>query len=89
MNKIKEIVSAWVTSFNPTDAERQLSEKRYEICYTCDKRGDNLLGVEVCKACGCPLSKKIFTQKQQDSCPLKKWDVVDSEFRKNKDYKIM
>jgi hypothetical protein len=93
MNKVKEIVTAWITSFNPTDEEKKLAEDRYEICISCDQRGNNLLGIEVCNSCGCPLSKKIFTQKQQDSCPLKKWDGVDTEFRNNKlknnKYKIM
>lgn len=83
MNKIKEIITAWVVSFNPTDEEKLLAEKRYEICSTCPIRG-NLIGIEICTECGCPLSKKVFTLKDQDSCPLKKWDNVDAEFRKTK-----
>lgn len=89
MNKVKEIVSAWIKSFNPTDEERKLAESRYEICISCDKRGNNLIGVEVCKSCGCPLSKKIFTHTQEDSCPLGKWNSIDGEFRKNKRYKLL
>jgi len=87
MNKVKEIVTAWMISFNPTEEEKILAEKRYEICNGCEKRGKNLVGVEVCKACGCPLSKKIFTLKDEDSCPLKKWKEVDIEFRKTKSSK--
>jgi ribosomal protein L37E len=90
MNKIKEIVTAWIVSINPNDDEKLLAEKRYEICFTCTKRGSKM-NIEICTACGCPLSKKIFTLKDEGSCPLKKWDDVDSEFReikKNK-YKII
>lgn len=83
MNKIKEIVTAWMVSFNPSEQEKLLAEKRYEICDSCPNRVTKL-GIEVCNACGCPLSKKIFTLKDQDSCPLNKWDKVDEEFRKTK-----
>lgn len=89
MNKIKEIVTAWITAINPTEAEKKLAEKRYAICFTCPERMSGPIGVEVCNSCGCPLSKKIFTQKQQDSCPLNKWDDVDAKFRKNKRYKLL
>lgn len=84
MNKIKEIITAWMISFNPTDDEKILAEKRYEICNPCTSRINNKLGIEICNECGCTLSKKVFTLKDQDSCPLKKWDSVDSEFRKTK-----
>lgn len=83
MNKIEEIVTAWMVSFNPSDDEKLLAEKRYEICTPCSNRVSKI-GIEVCNACGCPLSKKIFTLKDQDSCPLNKWDAVDAEFRKTK-----
>ena len=90
MNKIKEIVTAWMVSFNPTDEEKLLAEKRYKICNSCPNRVTKL-GIEVCNACGCPLSKKIFTLKDQESCPLNKWDDVNKEFRKTKKnkYKII
>jgi hypothetical protein len=84
MNKIQEIVGAWITSFNPSAEEKLLAEKRYEICFGCEKRGRNIINVEVCKECGCPLSKKIFTLSDQESCPLNKWATVDEEFRVTK-----
>ena len=87
MNKIKEIVTAWMVSFNPSDEEKIVAEKRYEICISCPNRATKL-GIEVCTACGCPLSKKIFTLKDQGSCPLNKWNIVDTEFRKTKKYKL-
>lgn len=80
---VKKIVNAWVTSFNPTKEEKQLAEKRYDICSGCDQRASKLK-VEYCKSCGCPLSKKIFSLAAADSCPLKKWEEVDKAFNKNK-----
>jgi hypothetical protein len=84
---VKKIVSAWMTSFSPNDDEKKLAEDRYNICSTCDRKEKNLLGIDVCKECGCPLSKKIFTLTDKETCPLKKWDDLDSEFRKNKKHK--
>jgi hypothetical protein len=83
MNIISEIVGAWITSFNPDENEKKLAENRYSICFTCPNRVKKL-GIEVCNKCGCPLSKKIFTQKLNDSCPLGKWDEVDAQFQKTK-----
>lgn len=90
MNKIKEIVTAWMVSLNPSVEEKLLAEKRYEICISCPNRVIKL-GIEVCSACGCPLSKKIFTLKDQESCPLNKWNIIDEEFRKTKKnkYKLL
>ena len=84
---IKKIVNAWLTSFNPTKEEKELAEKRYNICFGCDQRA-SLLKIEHCKACGCPLSKKIFSLAARDSCPKGKWDELDNEFNKNKKTKL-
>jgi hypothetical protein len=86
MNKIKEIAQAWITSFNPTEDQKELANGRYEICLKCEFYGESrpVTGDEYCKKCLCPIQKKIFTQKINDSCPLNKWDTVESEFRKNK-----
>lgn len=83
MNKVSEIVTAWAISFNPNDDQKKLADGRYEICLSCDKRKKRL-GIEICGECGCPLSKKIFTQKLNESCPLRKWDDIDKKYRKNK-----
>lgn len=86
MNKISEIVGAWMTSFNPTEDQRKLAEKRYEICLSCDKYGEKrpLIGDEYCTKCLCPIQKKIFTQKKTETCPLRKWDQIEKEFREKK-----
>lgn len=80
MNKVKEIVTAWATSFNPTDEQKKLADERYSICQSCEHRKKSL-GIERCNLCGCPLSKKIFTlNMQSDSCPDGRWKDVDREF---------
>ena len=57
MNKIKEIMSAWAISFNPTSEQKELAEKRYEICLGCEYYGKSrpVLGDEYCKKCLCPI----------------------------------
>jgi hypothetical protein len=86
MNKITEIVSAWITSFNPTTDQKFLAEKRYEICLSCEHYGKHrpVTGDEYCKKCLCPIQKKIYTQKINETCPIGKWKEVEVEFRDNK-----
>jgi hypothetical protein len=83
MDTFSDIIKAWAVSFNPTEEQKELADLRYNICISCDQRG-NILGIEKCNKCGCPLSKKIFTQKKAETCPLNKWDSVEKEFRKKK-----
>jgi hypothetical protein len=86
MNKISEIIGAWITSFNPTSEQRELAEKRYEICLGCEYYGKSrpVTGDEYCKKCLCPIQKKVYTQKINDTCPMGKWRDVESEFRNDK-----
>jgi hypothetical protein len=86
MNKISEIIGAWIVSFNPTPEQKELAEKRYEICLGCEFYGEKRLlsGDEYCKKCHCPIQKKVYTQKMGETCPLNKWEVVEKEARKNK-----
>lgn len=86
MNKISEIVGAWIVSFNPTDEQKELAEKRYEICLGCEHYGKKrpITGDEFCKKCLCPIQKKVYSQKLNETCPLKKWDDVEKQFRENK-----
>lgn len=81
MNKVTEIVTAWAVSFNPSEEQKQLANNRYQVCLDCDKRKKKL-GIEICDKCGCPLSKKIFTQQFNQSCPLNKWNTIDDEYYK-------
>jgi hypothetical protein len=91
MNKIKEIMSAWAVSFNPTLEQKELAEKRYEICLGCEHYGKSrpVTGDEYCKKCLCPIQKKVYTKKLNDTCPVGKWKEIekkfeDKEIKKNK-----
>lgn len=83
MDSFLDIVKAWAVSFNPNEEQTELANARYDICLQCDHRKLRL-GIEICKGCGCPLSKKIFTQKKAETCPLYKWNDIEVEFRKKK-----
>jgi hypothetical protein len=86
MNKIKEIMGAWITSFNPTTEQKILAEKRYEICLGCEEYGKSrpVTGDEYCKKCLCPIQKKVYTLKLNDTCPLNKWDEIEKKIREEK-----
>lgn len=78
----KEILEAWIISFNPNEKEKQLAELRYGICNECPSR-TGAFGVAVCSECGCPITKKIFTN-THNPCPLGKWEEIDTPFMKKK-----
>lgn len=73
MVNVKEILSAWAISFNPTDEQAKKAAYRLNICNDCDNKLKNRFGVFVCIECGCVLSKKAFSP-LENPCPLKKWD---------------
>ena len=79
---LKKIAKAWITAANPTPIQRELAERRMEICNSCNKKGTTA-SIVVCTQCGCPLSKKIFTM-ENDSCPLNKWLEVEKDYFKSK-----
>jgi ribosomal protein L37E len=76
--KIAEIINAWIISFNPNEEQKTLALNRVNICDTCEYK-KYVIKKPICSACGCPLSKKIFSEKQ-NACPKGKWDDVDDEF---------
>lgn len=82
--KISEIAIAWITAANPTLRQKELAEKRYEVCKGCEhfNKSRPITGDEYCTGCGCPLSKKIFSQ-DFNACPKKKWDKVDALYFKS------
>ena len=82
MNKIYEIADAWIRAANPSDDEKKHAEHRYSICEGCEHR-KKLLGAEICGKCGCPLSKKIFSSKMSETCPMGLWDEIDKDYKKN------
>jgi hypothetical protein len=70
-----DIVKALWTAASPTTEESFLGEKRFEICSKCEMYKEVLKKKKwsaYCKACGCPVSKKVFS-KTINQCPLDKW----------------
>jgi hypothetical protein len=74
-----KIAKAWIASYNPTEKQTELAEKRYSICDSCPSKVKALLGYYKCNECGCPIQKKIFSDLYND-CPLKKWESVDTAY---------
>mgnify|MGYP003342540235 CR=1 FL=1 len=89
MNKLREIFTAYYKKFNPSKDQELLAEARYEICKECPKLTAFLhikqkKLVEKCGECGCVISAKIFSPKE-NACPLNKWEEVDKmHFKKTK-----
>lgn len=76
LDKISTIIEAWIISNNPSDRQKELSKKRIKVCSDCESLNHFL---KICGECGCPISKKIFTN-EENPCPLKKWEDVDKEY---------
>lgn len=83
---LRKIAKAWFTAANPTPQQKELAERRMDICNSCDKKKGIADLVVVCSECGCPLSKKIFTM-ENDACPLHKWLEVEKDYFKSKTQK--
>ena len=78
----KEIFDALKSSFNPSPSQEKLAELRLDVCLGCSSRKEVIKGLKwsaLCGECGCPLNKKVFSA-NYNSCPLKKWDVIDSKY---------
>jgi len=75
MNKVKEIVVAWATSFNPNEEQKMVAEKRLEICTSCEFWTKNAVGLEICSRCGCATKAKVFSPVGSGACPEKKWTI--------------
>ena len=83
MNKIVSISKAWRAYFK--DETSILVRERSEICQACpsavvgtfekfmpDKSLKNIQGLK-CDVCHCPLSTKLRSKDQNESCPKGKW----------------
>lgn len=79
-----EIINAWIISFNPNEEQKSLALNRANICDICEYK-KYVIKKPICSACGCPIGKKIFSEKQ-NACPKDKWNAVDSVYfaKKNK-----
>jgi uncharacterized paraquat-inducible protein A len=78
-SKIVDIAEAWIIAKNPSIEQKNLAEARWNICIQCDefRKERPVTGEPYCNDCGCPLNKKIFTNKFNE-CPLEKWKDVDN-----------
>ena len=83
----KEIAEAWYRKFNPSKEEKELADKRFEICLACPSKVEIFKDKEwslKCGECGCPLGAKTYTPKtyldKGGSCPLGKWKDIETEY---------
>ncbi len=72
---IKEIIVAWHRAANPTPEQKEIAEYRASICDTCEyKEFKKLIMTHICGACGCPISKKVYSPAPgPTACPKEKW----------------
>lgn len=72
---LREIAIAWVRAVNPSPEHQAIAESRLAICNSCEfKYWRGSYEEYTCRACGCPLLKKIYSPKRgPDACPHKKW----------------
>lgn len=72
-----EIAVAWKRAANPTPEQQQVAEHRLSICDSCEhKQFRTITRTFVCDACGCPLSKKVYSPKPgPQACPEAKWPI--------------
>jgi hypothetical protein len=73
MNKIKEILISYATAINPTEEQKEVAEKRLEICMGCEFWVNST--IDYCNKCGCATSAKVFSPVGADACPEKKWTI--------------
>jgi hypothetical protein len=72
MNKIQEIIISYATKINPTDEQKELAEKRLEICMNCEEWVQSAIR-DYCGKCGCTTSAKVFSPRGASACPMAKW----------------
>jgi hypothetical protein len=76
MLKVVEIAKAWIAAANPTPEQKAIAEYRASVCNDCPYRGYvEAINSYICKECGCPLSKKIFSPLPgKQACPDQRWE---------------
>ena len=63
-----------MTAMNPTEEQKEVAEKRLEICAACEFWVQGAVR-DYCNKCGCNTSGKIFSPVGADACPEKKWTI--------------
>lgn len=74
MNQLKEILLSYVAKANPTEEQKEVAEKRLEICMGCEFWVQSDL-LDYCSKCGCATSGKVFSPVGANACPEKKWTI--------------
>lgn len=91
-DKLKEIAEAWIVAANPSELQKEIAAERYSICLECEHFRETrpILNDVHCADCGCPLDKKIFSQKY-DACPQHRWLEIENKYIKilHKDKKTL
>lgn len=68
----REIAQAFITSFAPSEEEKEIAEERLAVCSECPS-AQPVLEIMRCVECGCVISKKIFSPRGPEACPLRRW----------------
>ena len=79
---LREIAQSWLIAANPSSLQKEIAQKRYSICLSCEHYRETrvITGDEHCDDCGCPLSKKIFSPKF-NACQQQKWLDIDIQYQ--------
>ena len=72
MNKVKEILLSYIAKSNPTEEQKEIAEKRLEICAGCEFWVQGAVR-DYCSVCGCTTSAKVFSPKGSSACPKNMW----------------
>jgi hypothetical protein len=83
IDKLEQIATAWIDSYNPSEEQQKIANHRLSICKDKNKcnslKYNDVLDFFYCGECSCPIMKKIYAKKKETSdeplCPLNKWDV--------------
>jgi hypothetical protein len=78
---IREITSAWWDSYFADANQKKLAKRRMSVCASCPSLEQKFkqirkITISVCGECGCPIDKKVFSNKF-NACPLGKWKETD------------
>lgn len=74
MNKVKEILLSYIAKANPTEEQKEVAEKRLEICAGCEHWVQSAVR-DYCGICKCTTSAKVFSPVGADACPKKMWPI--------------
>jgi uncharacterized paraquat-inducible protein A len=74
MNKVQEIIASYLTKYTATEEQKEVAEKRLEICSACEFWVQSSIR-DYCNRCGCTTSAKVFSPVGANACPEKKWTI--------------